>query len=57
MSQYFSVHPSHPQRRLLARAAEIITDGGVVVYPTDTAYALGCHTGDKHSLGRLSTSS
>jgi tRNA threonylcarbamoyl adenosine modification protein (Sua5/YciO/YrdC/YwlC family) len=38
---------------LLARAAEIITDGGVVVYPTDTAYALGCHIGDKQSLDRI----
>jgi tRNA threonylcarbamoyl adenosine modification protein (Sua5/YciO/YrdC/YwlC family) len=53
MSQYFSVHPSHPQRRLLVRAAEIITAGGVVVYPTDTAYALGCHIGDKQSLDRI----
>ena len=53
MSQYFSVHPSHPQRRLLVRAAEIISGGGVVVYPTDTAYALGCHIGDKQSLDRI----
>ena len=53
MSQYFSVHPSHPQTRLLARAAEIIAGGGVVVYPTDTAYALGCHIGDKQSLDRI----
>jgi tRNA threonylcarbamoyl adenosine modification protein (Sua5/YciO/YrdC/YwlC family) len=53
MSQYFSVHPSHPQRRLLVRAAEIIVGGGVVVYPTDTAYALGCHIGDKQSLERI----
>ncbi len=53
MSQYFSVHPSHPQRRLLVRAAEIISTGGVVVYPTDTAYALGCHIGDKQSLERI----
>ncbi|MDH3641198.1 MAG: L-threonylcarbamoyladenylate synthase [Gammaproteobacteria bacterium] len=53
MSQYFSVHPSHPQRRLLARAADIVAGGGVVVYPTDTAYALGCHIGDKQSLDRI----
>jgi tRNA threonylcarbamoyl adenosine modification protein (Sua5/YciO/YrdC/YwlC family) len=53
MSQYFTVHPSHPQRRLLLRAAEIIGEGGVVVYPTDTAYALGCHIGDKQSLERV----
>ena len=53
MSQYFSVHPSHPQRRLLVRAAEIVLGGGVIVYPTDTAYALGCHIGDKQSLERI----
>jgi tRNA threonylcarbamoyl adenosine modification protein (Sua5/YciO/YrdC/YwlC family) len=53
MSQYFSLHPSHPQRRLLLQAAEIISKGGVVVYPTDTAYALGCHIGDKQSLDRI----
>lgn len=53
MSQYFSVHPSHPQRRLLVQAAEIISAGGVVVYPTDTTYALGCHLGDKQSLDRI----
>ena len=50
MSQYFVVHPSHPQRRLLVTAAQIISGGGLVVYPTDTAYALGCHIGDKQSL-------
>jgi tRNA threonylcarbamoyl adenosine modification protein (Sua5/YciO/YrdC/YwlC family) len=53
MSQYFTVHPSHPQRRLLVRAAEIIAAGGVIVYPTDTAYALGCRLGDKQSLERI----
>jgi tRNA threonylcarbamoyl adenosine modification protein (Sua5/YciO/YrdC/YwlC family) len=50
VSQYFVVHPSHPQRRLLVTAAQIISGGGLVVYPTDTAYALGCHIGDKQSL-------
>ena len=53
MSQYFSVHPSHPQQRLLSRAAEIIAEGGLVVYPTDTTYALGCHIGDKQALERI----
>jgi len=53
MSQYFSVYPSHPQLRLLQRAAEIVAAGGVIVYPTDTAYALGCHIGDKQSLDRI----
>ena len=53
MSQYFVIHPSHPQRRLLQQAAEIVRAGGLVVYPTDTAYALGCHIGDKQSLDRI----
>ena len=53
MSQYFSVHPTHPQQRLLARAAEIVGAGGVVAYPTDSTYALGCHIGDKSALDRI----
>ena len=53
MSQYFSIHPTHPQVRLLQRAAEILAAGGLVVYPTDTTYALGCHIGDKNALDRI----
>lgn len=53
MAQYFTVHPKNPQRRLIARAAKIIRDGGVIAYPTDSCYAFGCHTGDKDALERL----
>ena len=53
MSQYFKVHPVNPQLRLLSRAAEIIRAGGVVVYPTDSSYALGWHLGDKSALERV----
>jgi len=53
VSQFFSVHPTHPQSRLLHRAAEILASGGLVVFPTDTAYALGCHIGDKQALERI----
>lgn len=53
MSQYFEVHPTHPQKRLLSRAAQILREGGLVVYPTDTAYALGCHIGDKKAIDRV----
>ena len=53
MSQFFSIHPSHPQARLLNRAAEIIAAGGLVVFPTDASYALGCHIGDKQALDRV----
>jgi tRNA threonylcarbamoyl adenosine modification protein (Sua5/YciO/YrdC/YwlC family) len=53
MSQYFEIHPTHPQVRLLTRAAEILRSGGLIVYPTDTSYALGCHIGDKRALDRV----
>ena len=53
MSQYFSLHPLNPQARLIHRAVEILRDGGVVVYPTDSCYALGCHLGDKDAMERI----
>jgi tRNA threonylcarbamoyl adenosine modification protein (Sua5/YciO/YrdC/YwlC family) len=53
MAQYFEIDPRHPQPRLIARAAEIVRAGGVVAYPTDSCYALGCHTGDKDAMLRL----
>jgi len=53
MSQYFSIHPENPQPRLIRQAAEIIRDGGVVAYPTDSSYALGCHLGDKDAQERI----
>ncbi|MEW6992076.1 L-threonylcarbamoyladenylate synthase [Colwelliaceae bacterium 6441] len=53
MSQFFYVHPDNPQGRLMKQAAEIIRQGGVIVYPTDSGYALGCHIGDKKALERI----
>ena len=53
MSQFFQVHPENPQPRLVRQAVDIIRAGGVVVYPTDSAYALGCHIGDKQALDRI----
>jgi tRNA threonylcarbamoyl adenosine modification protein (Sua5/YciO/YrdC/YwlC family) len=53
MAQYFEIDPGHPQPRLIARAAEIVAAGGVIAYPTDSCYALGCHTGDKDAMLRL----
>jgi tRNA threonylcarbamoyl adenosine modification protein (Sua5/YciO/YrdC/YwlC family) len=53
VSQHFAIHPSHPQPRLIARAAEIVRTGGVIAYPTDSCYALGCHLGDKEAMLRL----
>lgn len=53
MSQFYQIHPDNPQARLIRSAADIIRDGGVVAYPTDSAYALGCHSGDKNALDRI----
>jgi tRNA threonylcarbamoyl adenosine modification protein (Sua5/YciO/YrdC/YwlC family) len=53
MAQFFSLHPEHPQPRLVHQAAEIIRGGGLVAFPTDSAYALGCHLGDAKSVERI----
>lgn len=53
MAQLFEIHPENPQIRLVRRAAEIIRGGGVIVYPTDSCYALGCHLGDKQAMERI----
>jgi tRNA threonylcarbamoyl adenosine modification protein (Sua5/YciO/YrdC/YwlC family) len=50
MSQYFQIHPDNPQVRLINQAVDIIRRGGVVVYPTDSGYALGCQLGNKKAL-------
>jgi tRNA threonylcarbamoyl adenosine modification protein (Sua5/YciO/YrdC/YwlC family) len=53
MAQYFAIHPTHPQPRLIRRAAQIVADGGLIAYPTDSCYALGCQLGDVRALARL----
>ena len=53
MSQFFQIHPENPQARLVKQAVEIIHGGGVVVYPTDSSYALGCRIGDKDAVERI----
>lgn len=53
MSQFFAIHPETPQSRLIQQAVSIIQRGGVVVYPTDSAYALGCQLGDKKAMERI----
>jgi len=53
MSQYFEIHLENPQKRLIKQAVDIIDKGGVIVYPTDSSYALGCHIGDKNAVARL----
>jgi len=53
MSQFFQIHPDNPQARLVKQAVDIIRSGGVAVYPTDSAYALGCHIGDKRAVDKI----
>lgn len=53
MSQYFQVHPVTPQQRLINQAVEILRKGGVIAYPTDSAYALGCRLDDKQAMDRI----
>src|SRR4051812_7851109 len=53
MAQYFHIHPHNPQPRLIRRAVEIICRDGVIVYPTDSSYALGCHMGNKQAVERI----
>ena len=53
MARYLSIHPEDPQPRMLAQAAEILRDGGVIAVPTDSCYALGCGLGDKDAVERI----
>ena len=53
MSQFFEIHPDNPQQRLIHQAVDIIDNGGVVVYPTDSSYAIGCHLGDKSAMEKI----
>jgi len=53
MAQYFLIHPDNPQIRLLRQAAGIVRDGGLIVYPTDSCYALGCQLGNQEAVARI----
>ncbi|MBK1727019.1 L-threonylcarbamoyladenylate synthase [Halorhodospira neutriphila] len=53
MAQYFEVHPKTPQQRLIKQVVEILGEGGVIAYPTDSSYALGCRMGEKAALDRI----
>ncbi|WP_188151588.1 L-threonylcarbamoyladenylate synthase [Teredinibacter waterburyi] len=53
MAQFFTIHPENPQARLIRQAVDILRRGGLIAYPTDSAYALGCHIGDKFALDRI----
>jgi len=53
MAQFFQIHPDTPQPRLIRRSVEILLEGGVIVYPTDSSYALGCQIGEKSAMERV----
>ncbi len=53
MAQFFQIHPDNPQPRLIRRAVEILREGGLIVYPTDSSYALGCRIGEKRAMERI----
>jgi tRNA threonylcarbamoyl adenosine modification protein (Sua5/YciO/YrdC/YwlC family) len=53
MAQYFNIHPDNPNARLIRQAAEMLREGAVIVYPTDSGYALGCHLDDKDAVTRI----
>jgi len=53
MAQYFKIHSENPQARLVSQSVAILREGGVIVYPTDSSYALGCCLGEKTALDRI----
>lgn len=53
MARYFSIHPQNPQQRLIDQVVDVVRRGGVIAYPTDSVYALGCHIGDKKAVDRI----
>jgi len=53
MALYFEIHPDNPQKRLIQQAVSLVREGGVIAYPTDSSYALGCHIGDKAAMERI----
>ncbi len=55
MAQFFSIHSDTPHLRLIRQAVAIVRNGGIIVYPTDSCYALGCHLGDKDAMSRIRT--
>jgi tRNA threonylcarbamoyl adenosine modification protein (Sua5/YciO/YrdC/YwlC family) len=55
MARYFDVHPDNPQRRAIGQVADMVRDGGLIVYPTDSCFALGCQIGNRDGLDRIRT--
>ena len=55
MARYFDIHPANPQQRAIIRVAEVVREGGVIAYPTDSCYALGCQLGNADGITRIRT--
>src|SRR5436853_3685267 len=53
MAKYFDVHPANPQPRLLGQVADLVRDDGLIAYPTDSCYALGCRMGNRDGMSRI----
>lgn len=53
MARYFDVHPENPQRRAIGQVVGILRDGGLIAYPTDSCFALGCLSGNKDGMARI----
>jgi tRNA threonylcarbamoyl adenosine modification protein (Sua5/YciO/YrdC/YwlC family) len=53
MARYFDIHPANPQRRAISQVADVVRQGGVIAYPTDSCYALGCQLGNKDGIERI----
>jgi tRNA threonylcarbamoyl adenosine modification protein (Sua5/YciO/YrdC/YwlC family) len=55
MARYFDIHPANPQRRSISQVADLVRGGGVIAYPTDSCYALGCQLGSTDGIARIRT--
>ncbi len=55
MAKYFDIHPANPQRRSIGHAVDLLRDDGLIVYPTDSCYALGCQLGNAEGINRIKT--
>lgn len=53
MARYYDVHPVDPQRRVISQVVDLVRDGGLIAYPTDSCFALGCRLGNREGLGRI----
>ena len=53
MARYFDVHPENPQRRAVGQVMDLVREGGLIAYPTDSCFALGCQLGNREGIDRI----